>query len=171
MNWLVRQVAMFSLATATVILAAGCGPRTEFATVEGTITQGGRPLPGVAVIFVPAAEGQRDAFRATGITNEEGSYTLVSDSGREGVVVGPYRVCLIDTRAIPMPKFSIPDAAMKKFAEAKVDILKLKTPKPTPSRLPLAYNDVERSPIPSVEAKPGKQVFTFDVPAVSKQGK
>lgn len=172
MNRLVRQMALFSLATVTAMLAVGCGPSTEFATVEGTVTQGGQPLPGVAVIFVPTVEGQRDAFRATGITNADGRYTLVSDSGREGVTAGSYRVCLIDTQAIATPKIALPKALQKKLTETPVDVSKLKSSsKPPPSRLPLAYNDIERTPIPSIEAKPGKQVFTFDIPVPPKQGK
>ncbi|MDY3559282.1 carboxypeptidase-like regulatory domain-containing protein [Gemmata sp. JC673] len=159
------RIVLFWLAVAAVGLAPGCGRTQDVCLVEGRVTQGGRGVPGIAVMFIPVAQGAQPAARSTGITDENGRYALASDDGRAGVAAGTYRVCLIDTRALSRPAVALPAAVIKHLGPPKLDPSKTQA---TSSRVALAYNDPERTPIPPVEAKPGPQVFDFDVPVLPK---
>jgi len=76
-----------------LVLGLGCGSG-KFAPVSGTVTMNGQPLAGALVMFAPIAkEGSIDAGPgSSGKTNEKGEYTLTSDTGRTGAVVGKHRV-------------------------------------------------------------------------------
>ena len=76
-----------------LVLGLGCGPG-KFAPVSGTVTMNGKPLAGALVIFSPIAkEGSIDAGPgSSGKTNDKGEYTLTSDTGRTGALVGKHRV-------------------------------------------------------------------------------
>jgi hypothetical protein len=60
--------------------------------VTGKVTLGGKALAGVKVWFHPITEGNEDLPYATGVTDNEGVYTLTSNNGKEGAMVGKYRV-------------------------------------------------------------------------------
>ena len=76
-----------------LVLGLGCGSG-KFAPVSGTVTMNGKPLAGALVIFSPIAKGGSiDAGPgSSGKTNDKGEYTLTSDTGRTGAVVGKHRV-------------------------------------------------------------------------------
>jgi hypothetical protein len=76
-----------------LVLGLGCGSG-KFAPVSGTLTMNGKPLAGALVIFSPIAKGGSiDAGPgSSGKTNDKGEYTLTSDTGRTGAVVGKHRV-------------------------------------------------------------------------------
>ena len=76
-----------------LVLGLGCGSG-KFAPVSGTVTMNGQPLAGALVIFSPIAkEGSIDAGPgSSGKTNDKGEYTLTSDTGRTGALVGKHRV-------------------------------------------------------------------------------
>ena len=76
-----------------LVLGLGCGSG-KFAPVSGTVTMNGKPLAGALVIFSPIAkEGSIDAGPgSSGKTNDKGEYTLTSDTGRTGALVGEHRV-------------------------------------------------------------------------------
>jgi hypothetical protein len=85
-----RLLLAFSL-----VLGLGCGSG-KFAPVSGTVTMNGKPLAGATVMFSPIAkEGSIDAGPGSGgKTNEKGEYTLTSDTGRNGALVGKHRVSI-----------------------------------------------------------------------------
>jgi hypothetical protein len=125
---------------------AGCGGR-EFAEVEGLITLNGQPLPDVEVVFLPDPELDNPGPRAGAYTDARGRYRLhVERPPREGTVLGPHRVCIIDIAALPSPVGG-PNPAEK----------------PKVSRVPLEYNTAAKTPIRHVEIKPGKQTLDFNV--------
>ena len=71
----------------------GCGGGPQFAEVEGTVTQGGKPLKNVRVEFWPDGDGPK----STAVTDEQGKYTLKSEDGTKvGAVVGGHKVLLKD---------------------------------------------------------------------------
>jgi hypothetical protein len=76
-----------------LVLGLGCGSG-KFVPVSGTVTMNGKPLAGATVMFSPIAkEGSIDAGPGSGgKTNEKGEYTLTSDTGRTGAIVGKHRV-------------------------------------------------------------------------------
>jgi hypothetical protein len=83
------------LYTVSLLLAlAGCSrtPDFDYAEVEGKVTLGGKPLPGVAVTFYPDVQGREQPPYATGSTDSGGAYTLTALTGKPGAVVGKNRV-------------------------------------------------------------------------------
>ncbi len=74
-----------------MILAAacvGCGEKPiEIASVEGTITMDGNPLPEAAVIFIPEMGRPAGA-----VTDENGHYVLTFSRNRKGAMLGLNRV-------------------------------------------------------------------------------
>ena len=76
-----------------LFLACGCNRDPEFAEVEGKLVKGGTPLKNVRVEFWPEGDGPK----STGVTDEQGRYTLKSEDGRTtGAIVGQHRVILRD---------------------------------------------------------------------------
>jgi hypothetical protein len=78
---------------AILMAAGGCARGPEFAEVEGTLSQGGKPLKNVRVEYWPEIDGPK----STGVTDDQGRYTLKTEDGRtQGAVVGPHKVVLKD---------------------------------------------------------------------------
>lgn len=158
----------FSLAAAVAGTASvGCSS-TEFAEIEGTVTSEGKPLPGIAVVFVADAPVEPGCVRAVGITDPQGKFRVATDGGRSGAAVGTtYRVCAIDTEAGLRP--AVGAFPPELVAEAKARWLSL-TPKassaPKVSRVPLDYTDVVRSPLKPLEIRSGTQDYSIDIPAI-----
>jgi hypothetical protein len=55
--------------------------------VTGTATHNGKPVPNVAVHFMP-----ENGLRSVALTDNEGKFTLVHSDGREGALVGTHKV-------------------------------------------------------------------------------
>jgi hypothetical protein len=74
----------------------GCGepvrppPPEVLAPVEGTVTLGGKPTPGIHISFVPHAETKGNG--ASCMTDDAGKYQLKTLRGKSGVPVGTYSV-------------------------------------------------------------------------------
>jgi hypothetical protein len=86
--------------------AAGCGVKDdvlEFAPVEGTLKIKGEPAANVMVNFMPDKSSGPNCPTSSGITDEEGKFTLATTDGRDGAVVGTGRVTLIDMNNPPRP--------------------------------------------------------------------
>ncbi len=66
----------------------------EFATVEGTVTLDGKPLPGVFIGYYPIVY-PRAGPRSHGMTDENGHYRLRADDFTERVVVGRQQVVIV----------------------------------------------------------------------------
>src|SRR5262245_7095956 len=83
------------LLAVALVLVLGCGGR-KFASVSGTVTMDGKPLPNAVVTFIPVAEkGAIDAGESsTGKTNEKGEFTLKSTTGKNGALVGKHKVSI-----------------------------------------------------------------------------
>jgi len=87
--------ACCALVMVGMVLSLGCPqqgsdqPATYVAT--GTVTQGGSPLEGATVTFVPTASGNS----ATGITDASGKFTLTTFASGDGAVPGQYGVKIV----------------------------------------------------------------------------
>jgi hypothetical protein len=79
-----------------VLVAGGCGtgPKARYAEVSGVVTLDGKPLRGAVVRFYPVVEGTEGLPFSTGTTDDAGRYTLTSDAGPAGAVVGKCRVAV-----------------------------------------------------------------------------
>ena len=115
------------------MLIAGCGdPNAVGKTVEvkGKVLQGGQPLNGAMVTFVPdEAGGNASKFRPTGTTDADGVYTLstgTSTGTHKGASLGKYK-------ATVMPGMP---AIVKD------------SPPPAPINIDTAYGDPAKSNLP-----------------------
>jgi hypothetical protein len=77
---------------AAAVVAAGCGGGAKTAPTSGRITYKGKPVAKAHVSFTPV-EGDRRA--ATGLTDDDGRYTLETFAPGDGALVGHYRVSII----------------------------------------------------------------------------
>jgi hypothetical protein len=135
-----RHPALMVLCLA--LLMAGCA-RREFAEVEGVVTLNGQPLQEVQVLFLPDPDKGNFGNTAFGSTDEQGRYQLVcSRDGKDGTVVGPHRVCIVD--------LTVEEDETGKVIQ--------------PSRVPLSYADLAQTPLRNVEIRPGTQTLNFDIP-------
>lgn len=75
-------------ASLAMMVCSGCGQSgPEVASVEGTVTLDGQPLPNASVIFVP--EGGRPA---AAMTDAEGHYVLTFSKDKQGATPGKHKV-------------------------------------------------------------------------------
>lgn len=80
-----------------LLLFAGCGGG-KTAKVEGMVTLDGKPLSDIRVMFQPDnKDPNAGGFGSFGLTDAEGKFSLkLSDSGKDGAVVGKHFVNLAD---------------------------------------------------------------------------
>jgi hypothetical protein len=131
--------AAFCLTAAALIAAAGCGSgrKLSYAPVEGKVTLGDAPLSGVTVTFYPITAESEGLPFSTGITDDAGRYTLTSEDGKTGAVVGKCRVVV----AWP-PR------------ERNDDRDQAPPPKPNRPMIPVPYTVASQTPL-NVEVKEG----------------
>jgi len=79
-----------------VIALAGCGGGPALVGVSGTLTHKGKPVPNALVNFMP--ENRRPS---SGITDEDGHFTLQYDAGHEGTLIGKHIVSVKPRPATP----------------------------------------------------------------------
>jgi hypothetical protein len=143
----VRRFMPFVVFGLVSITSLSCQPRREFAEVEGVVSLAGKPVAGIEVLFLPDPEKGNQGNTSSGLTDKQGQYRLRSDrDGKDGTVLGPHRVLLIDSHA-------------------NRDPAGLNNP---PSRIPVEYSDAGKTPLKGIDVVPGKQTFNFDVPAEKK---
>jgi hypothetical protein len=81
------------LLAASAFIPIGCGSRgPEMASVSGTVTYKGAPVPMGTVTFQPVEPAKGRA--ATGAIQPDGSYTLQTENPDDGALVGDYRVSI-----------------------------------------------------------------------------
>jgi len=97
-------VSGFALAA---VLAAGCGGGSNYARVSGVVTVDGKPYKNAVVAFQPVG-GQGNTAPGRGssaVTDENGRYTLTTDDGQTGAVVGKHKVRIQTKRDNPQAFF------------------------------------------------------------------
>ncbi len=135
------------LALGILILSciAGCGSRLELGQVEGTLQYQNRPLSKVLVTFVPAREGDDARVRSMGETDEQGRFSLTTETREKGAVLGEHVVILEDLAIYEAPRSE--------------DGTVLKIPR---ERFPSKYKDAIRSPL-KVTVTTGQQEVELKV--------
>jgi hypothetical protein len=80
----------------------GCSSEPpELVEVHEMVTSGGRPLAGVALVFLPI---DKNGTVARGVTGDDGQYTLTHESEKAGAEPGEYKVIFRVFGAPPRPK-------------------------------------------------------------------
>jgi hypothetical protein len=87
---------MLLLIGAFVVAGCGGGESYRFAPVEGTLKVKGKAIANIMVTFCPDSIKGAKGPTSSGITDEQGHYTLTNEKGEPGAVVGPHRVLLED---------------------------------------------------------------------------
>jgi hypothetical protein len=84
-------IAVAALATLAV---AGCSKTSKIVPVSGTVKLNGRPYKNAVVSFQPigTAENPNPGRGSSGVTDENGRYTLIYDGEQPGAYTGKHRV-------------------------------------------------------------------------------
>ncbi|HEY2411826.1 MAG TPA: carboxypeptidase-like regulatory domain-containing protein [Pirellulaceae bacterium] len=80
------RLLLLALSIFVITGCGGSGPKT--ARVSGTVTMSGKPLAKVGVTFLPTKKGPA----ATGVTNDNGEFTLTTTRKGDGAVLGKHKV-------------------------------------------------------------------------------
>jgi hypothetical protein len=148
--------AVAALVAVGAAAAGGCGGR-EFAEVEGRVTLDGNPLTDIEIVFLPDPAKGNPGNSASAFTDTDGRYRLhATRDNRDGTVLGPHRVVVIDLTAIVPPGGGALPTAEAANAPATRAGAK-------PRRFPTKYGDATNTPFKDVEVKPGKQTLDFDL--------
>lgn len=104
-SWPCGQSA-FVLFALLAAVAAGCGGSGEqtVAPVSGVVTLDSKPLPGVTVLFQPAAGPQTVTAGpgSIGVTGPDGRYVLETiEARKKGAIVGKHNVTLSTAQGDP----------------------------------------------------------------------
>ena len=118
-----------SLILILFVVFAGCGQST-YPPVSGKVTMDGKPVPSVTVVFTPVGSpsAPTPGPYSSGITDEQGNYTLRTRRDDDGAVPGPHRVGVEYANADEMSdlKFQLREAddESKPAIQKQIDELK-----------------------------------------------
>lgn len=123
-------------------LAVGCEKPPELGRVTGTVTQNGKPMPEVRVLFVPMPDENGDGVYSDCYTGEDGKYDLIysgiTDEITYGALVATHTVVVEDSKA----------------EESRGEIA---------IRIPDRFSSGARSPL-NFTVEPGDNVYEIEVP-------
>ena len=141
------------LITGFSLLCCGCGPALpEVVEAGGVVKINGEPLPRAVVSFVPMAEGLDGSHIASGVSDENGKFTLSFFSG-PGVYAGMNKVTIRDESA-PEGGRALTEEGERIRQEHK----KLLTNRPIPRQ----YMSVGQTPL-GFEVTPDRTEYLIDI--------
>ena len=94
----------FLVIAIVIVATVGCGgSEFEIAPVSGVVTFNDQPLAKATIRFIPQRQGDSSVVgpSSRAITDEQGQFSLKTDTGQRGAVVGPHIVS-ISTREARM---------------------------------------------------------------------
>lgn len=99
----------------TLLAGAGCG-KSDVVPVSGTVTLDGSPLARATVVFEPDSDAKEPGPGSTGVTDENGRFTLqIATTNAPGAIVGKHRVRITAYEGDTDPPSSDPNAAKSVF--------------------------------------------------------
>ncbi len=125
------------LALMMILVAGGCSQSNTVA-VTGTVTLNGKPADQAEVQFTP-----KEGRMASGVTDNEGKFSLSTFSPGDGAVPGDHKVTIVQYYAPGQPPPM--------------------TPGPLPSRFPAKYSDPAQTPFSAKVERGTKNEFRFDM--------
>src|SRR5262245_31527772 len=116
-------------ACAFLAVAPGCG-KGKYVKVSGVVKLNGKPYQNAVVSFQPIGKGDEPPGRgSSAVTDAEGRFTLVTDDGHKGAVVGKHRVRIQTKRNDPTvyvdPSVGSPDDPFPRGKKVEVDPIPL----------------------------------------------
>ena len=156
----------FWLSTLVLATLFGCSSNSGFPKtykVSGTVKQGGRPVEGALVTFVPA-QGNKSAV---GSTNASGEYKLSTFGPSDGALPGAYKISITKTTVVAPSPSALPQGVI-----ASGEISDSYAP-PTTSdsgakvanknSLPVKYASEQTSGLIATVGESDKNVFDFEL--------
>jgi hypothetical protein len=141
-----RSCAVVVLCLALIPLA-GCGKKfPAIVPTEGTVMLNGKPLANASVTFVPLLEQFGAESSSTGVTDEQGHFTLTCRyNNQPGAAVGEHVVVIAE---VPMPQ------EMRKVQDSRaIDAFRAKSGN---RPIPADYTSFGKSPL-RVTVKQGQE--------------
>ena len=111
---------------AVALLCAGCGSNSEYPSVSGKVTYDGEPLAKIRVVFnpIPVGGSAVPGPYSTGVTDEEGNFSLETRDGQSGAAIGSHKVGFywsdISVRTLPTLKQSLQESKKSSEDAAKI---------------------------------------------------
>jgi len=133
------------LALVSVPLWVGCDATPETILLEGRLILPGQQADQISVVFVPDSARSGQNWRAHGVTDSAGKFTLRCEDGTQGAVPGAYRVILDDLKVYANPRNNAPPAELEAKRIA--------------SRIPKAYRSVGSTPLRFEVAAGGEEIL------------
>ena len=119
-----------SLLLILVVVIAGCN-QSAYPPVSGKVTMDGEPVPAVTVVFTPvgSASAPTPGPYSSGVTDEQGNFTLRTRRDDAGAVPGPHRVGIeyADQEKMRDLKFNLREADDESKPAIKKQIKELRT--------------------------------------------
>jgi len=139
----------------SLMALTGCGGGPEFASVEGVVSLDAKPIADVEVQFIPDITQATYGPPNSAYTDANGRYRITA-TRTSGAVVGKNRICVRD--ATVMMPLGAGGASGETASNPEGSVRR--------SRLPALYSDAARSPLGSVEIRPGSQTIHFTIKSV-----
>lgn len=133
---------------AVALLLGGCDSRPETVPVQGQLHVPGQQADQISLAFVPDSTGNAQNWRAHGVTDSAGKFTLRCEDGTSGAVPGPYRVILDDLKVYANPRNNAPPEEREQ--------------KRIVSRIPKTYRSAGTTPL-KVELKRGEPEIALEI--------
>jgi len=98
-----RKFRVVVVAAGLLAAVAGCSSKGKFVPVTGVVTLDGQPYANALVSFMPVG-GEDNPYPgrvSCGVTDDRGRFTLKTDQGVSGAVVGKHRVHIQTLRPNP----------------------------------------------------------------------
>jgi len=145
---MLRNLITLSLLAGLSISVSGCGggggDAPETVPVKGNVTVEGKPMGKLTVVFMPT-KGKP----ATGETDDQGNFALMTNAPGDGAPVGTYNVSIT-----PVGENSPPMPGMDGYV------------KPGPPPFAKKFTDLTKSGLTAtVDKDPAKNDFKFDLTA------
>ncbi len=137
------------------LMLNGCGQTPpEIVQASVTVTMGGKPLDKAEVRFFPMVPvGLDGSYMSSGITDDNGKFTLTLANQKPGVVVGEHQILIMET---------MPEEARGNSEDAQnIAIAYLQTLKNRP--IPVAYSNLVQSPL-KVSVTKDQNEYQIDIP-------
>ncbi|MCE9552632.1 MAG: hypothetical protein K8T91_04540 [Planctomycetes bacterium] len=132
---------------ACLLILAGCSSAPDTVEVNGALQIAGQPLDDISIQFVPDSANQEIGWKASGVTDASGKFTLRCEDGRPGAVPGHYRVMLDDLKVYANPRNNVPSQDRGRLIV---------------SRVPKRYRSTSSTPL-KIEVEAKSQPITLEV--------
>ena len=118
----VRNLAFAFLAGLLAVSLVGCG-NSRYVPVSGVVTVNGKAYRNAYVQFQPmaTAENPTPGRGSSGHTDENGRFTLKTDDGHDGAVIGKHRVRITTKYSKELKGYEVWDADANKAVKSAAD--------------------------------------------------